>query len=155
MIVVVNTLLFFFCSVSSGSLGMKRLDTVVSSLVLRRTKEDVDKKALKLTKRNTEFHTIKLLEEEKQVYDILFAEARKVMCSWLQEQGQDVSMDGPSSKTEEGPGQSVEAESTDGGGGVEEKPPVPLEVERLVNTIIQPYLIGSSKGRCVLGLLLR
>ena len=56
---------------------MKRLDTVVSSLVLRRTKEDIDK-MLNLTKRSVESHTITLQDEEKQVYSILFTEARKV-----------------------------------------------------------------------------
>ena len=56
---------------------MKRLDTVVSSLVLRRTKEDINK-TLNLTKRSIESHTITLQDEEKQVYSILFTEARKV-----------------------------------------------------------------------------
>lgn len=56
---------------------MKRLNTVVSSLVLRRTKEDIDK-TLNLTKRSIESHTITLQDEEKQVYSILFTEARKV-----------------------------------------------------------------------------
>lgn len=60
---------------------MKRLDTVVSSLVLRRTKEDINK-TLNLTKRNVESHTITLQEEEKQVYSILFTEARKVRSSF-------------------------------------------------------------------------
>jgi SNF2 family DNA or RNA helicase len=60
-----------------GSLGMRRLDTVVSSLVLRRTKEDINK-TLKLTRRSIESHTISLQDEEKQVYSILFTEARKV-----------------------------------------------------------------------------
>lgn len=131
---------------------MKRLDTVVSSLVLRRTKEDVDKVTLNLTKRNVTSHTIHLKEEEKQVYDILFSEARKVMCSWLQEQGQDVHM----TRTYDAQRTNEEkTEETDGATSSEEKSPVPLEVERLVNTIMRPYLIGTSKGRCVLGLLLR
>ena len=138
---------------------MKRLDTVVSSLVLRRTKEDVDKVTLSLTKRSITSHTIQLKEEEKQVYDILFAEARKVMYSWLQEQGQDVHENGThgTGKTAEVPGRAgVKTEDTDGAaGGVEEKPQVPVEVEKLVNTIMRPYLVGASKGRCVLGLLLR
>lgn len=60
---------------------MKRLDTVVSSLVLRRTKEDIDK-TLNLTKRSIESHTIALQDEEKQVYRILFTEARKVKSSF-------------------------------------------------------------------------
>ena len=60
---------------------MKRLDTVVSSLVLRRTKQDIDK-TLNLTKRSVESHTITLQDEEKQVYSILFTEARKVRSSF-------------------------------------------------------------------------
>lgn len=137
---------------------MKRLDTVVSSLVLRRTKEDVDKMMLNLTKRDITSHTIHLKEEEKQVYDILFSEARKVMYSWLQEQGEDVHMTGThdtqrTDKASEPAG--VKKDETDGAAGSEEKPPVPLKVERLVNAIMRPYLIGTSKGRCILGLLLR
>ena len=132
---------------------MKRLDTVVSSLVLRRTKEDLDKSTLSLTQRNVTSHTIQLLQEEKQVYDILFAEARKVMCSWLQEQGEDVHVSGP--REGDPKREASMKEETDGQSEEEKKPVVPIEVERLVNSIIQPYLIGSSKGRCVLGLLLR
>ena len=45
-------------------------------------------------------------------------------------------------------------EGTDGATMAEEIT-LPLEVQRLVNTIMRPYLIGTSKGRCVLGLLLR
>ena len=91
-----------------------------------------------------------LLQEEKQVYDYLFAEARKIMFLWLQEQGEDFRINGP-------PKTALEGEDTTKGGQEEgeKKPPVPYKVERLVNTIIQPYLIGSSKGKCVLGLLLR
>ena len=141
----------------TGSLGMRRLDTVVSSLVLRRTKDDVDN-TLNLTKRNVTSHPIHLKEEEKQAYDILFSEARKVMYSWLQEKGEDVHMTGTrdtqrTDKVSEQNG--VKTDETDGAAGSEEKPPVPPEVERIVNTIMRPYLIGTSKGRCVLGLLLR
>ena len=150
-IVMVKDSTFLVCP--TGSLGMKRLDTVVSSLVLRRTKEELDRSTLSLTQRNVTSHTIELLQEEKQVYDILFAEARKVMFSWLREQGEDVRINGPPKTAPEGEG--AAKEGADGQGEEEEKPPVPIEVERLVNTIIQPYLIGSSKGRCVLGLLLR
>ena len=134
---------------------MKRLDTVVSSLVLRRTKEDINNKTLNLTQRSVHSHPIQLLEGERQVYDILFAEARKVMYHWLQEQGEDVRMNSPpDSKMAAVPsGQAtLKAEDTDGAAN---KPPVPPEVERVVNTIMRPYLIGTAKGRCVLGLLLR
>ena len=150
---------YLLLHVYTGSLGMKRLDTVVSSLVLRRTKDDMDKVTLNLTKRNVTSHTIHLKDEEKQVYDILFSEARKVMYSWLQEQGEDVRMTGTcdTQRTNEvsEPAGVKTAETDRATGSEEEKSPVPLEVERLVNTIMRPYLIGTSKGRCVLGLLLR
>ena len=152
-------LIFNFDTCTLGSLGMKRLDTVVSSLVLRRTKEDIDK-TLNLTKRTDESHTISLQEEEKQVYTILFTEARKVMYRWLVEQGEAVQMnslpgDGAPSKPTAATEQPLtKTEDTDGAKANEEIT-LPIEVQKLVNTIMRPYLIGSAKGRCVLGLLLR
>ena len=141
-----------------GSLGMKRLDTVVSSLVLRRTKEDIDK-TLNLTKRTVESHTITLHDEEKQVYTILFTEARKVMYRWLLEQGENVHMKDPQAGGAGNPaavaGEPPANKAEDTDGATADEVTLPLEVQRLVNTIMRPYLIGNSKGRCVLGLLLR
>ena len=137
---------------------MKRLDTVVSSLVLRRTKEDIDK-ALNLTKRSIESHTITLQDGEKQVYHILFTEARKVMYRWLVEQGEAVEMNSPPGHSAASKPTAVtdrpptETEDTDGAKA--EEITLPLDVQRLVNTIMRPYLTGTAKGRCVLGLLLR
>ena len=58
--------------------GMQRLNTMVSSLVLRRTKEEMGKELaqLKLTNKMVETHRIKLAEEENRVYQVLFREAR-------------------------------------------------------------------------------
>ena len=56
---------------------MQRLNTMVSSLVLRRTKEDTSiSKMLQLTKREEETHLIELSPEEQEVYKVLFTEAR-------------------------------------------------------------------------------
>lgn len=57
----------------------------------------------------------------------------------------------PTAVTEQAQGKT---EGTDGTSMADEIT-LPLEVQRLVNTIMRPYLIGTSKGRCVLGLLLR
>lgn len=79
------------------------------------------------------------------------------MYRWLLEQGEAVQMNNP---TENGAGKPTAAvtegktEDTDGA-SVEDEITLPLEVQRLVNTIMRPYLVGTSKGRCVLGLLLR
>ena len=84
------------------------------------------------------------------------------MYRWLLEQGEAVQMKNPTDNgagkppapvTEQAPDKT---ESTDGAAAMaDDEITLPLEVQRLVNTIMRPYLIGSSKGRCVLGLLLR
>lgn len=84
------------------------------------------------------------------------------MYRWLLEQGEAVQMKNPTDNgagkppaplTEQAPGKT---EGTDGAAAMaDDEITLPLEVQRLVNTIMRPYLIGSSKGRCVLGLLLR
>lgn len=53
---------------------MQRLDTVVSSLVLRRTKLEVE--TLKLPQRMVEYHQLSFSLEEQVIYDVLFAAAR-------------------------------------------------------------------------------
>ena len=58
------------------SLGMQRLNTIVSGLVLRRTKDEMAPELLKLTKRVVETHQVQLKPAEQQVYDALFFEAR-------------------------------------------------------------------------------
>ena len=81
------------------------------------------------------------------------------MYRWLLEQGEAVQMNNP---TDNGAGKPAaiteqaqgKTEGTDGASLADEIT-LPLEVQRLVNTIMRPYLIGTSKGRCVLGLLLR
>ena len=55
---------------------MQRLNTMVSSLVLRRTKEELSGGVLKLTKKIETRHTIKLRPEEMIVYKYLYSEAR-------------------------------------------------------------------------------
>lgn len=85
------------------------------------------------------------------------------MYRWLLEQGEAVQMKNPTDNgagkppapiTEQAPDKT---EGTDGAAAAmaDDEITLPLEVQRLVNTIMRPYLIGSSKGRCVLGLLLR
>ena len=54
---------------------MRRLNTMVSALVLRRTKEEIGDR-LHLTKRLVETHNICLRPEEDDVYKVLFQEAR-------------------------------------------------------------------------------
>ena len=80
------------------------------------------------------------------------------MYSFLQEQG-DVHMTGTrdTQRTDKVSEQTeVKTDETDGAASSEEKSPVLPEVERIVNTIMRPYLIGTSKGKCgVLRLLLR
>ena len=53
---------------------MQRLNTVVSSLVLRRTKQEVE--SLKLPQRLVEYHRLRFSQEEQIIYDVLFAAAR-------------------------------------------------------------------------------
>jgi len=54
---------------------MKRLDTLVSALVLRRTKEEIGD-TLHLTEKVVETHQIHLKSEEYDVYRVLYQEAR-------------------------------------------------------------------------------
>ena len=68
--------LSFICT---ESLGMQRLNTIVSGLVLRRTKEEMGPELLKLTKRVVETHQVQLKPAEQQVYDALFFEARYIL----------------------------------------------------------------------------
>ena len=82
------------------------------------------------------------------------------MYRWLLEQGEMVQMKNPTDNGASKPASVIEqasASKTEGtdGATVAEEITLPLEVQRLVNTIMRPYLIGTSKGRCVLGLLLR
>ncbi len=55
---------------------MQRLNTMVSSLVLRRTKQELGPEMLKLTQRLVETHYIQLCEEEDEVYKELFKDAQ-------------------------------------------------------------------------------
>lgn len=66
--------------ICTESLGMQRLNTIVSGLVLRRTKEEMGPELLKLTKRVVETHQVQLKPAEQQVYDALFFEARYILC---------------------------------------------------------------------------
>ena len=54
---------------------MKRLDTLVSALVLRRTKEEIGD-SLRLTEKIVKTHQIQLKPEENDVYRVLFREAQ-------------------------------------------------------------------------------
>ena len=53
---------------------MQRLNTVVSTLVLRRTKQEVE--SLKLPQRMVEYHQLSFSPEEQVIYNVLFAAAR-------------------------------------------------------------------------------
>ena len=73
----------FYLGCCTESLGMQRLNTIVSGLVLRRTKEEMGPELLKLTKRMVETHRVQLKPAEQQVYDALFFEARYSLCYLL------------------------------------------------------------------------
>ena len=50
---------------------------MVSSLVLRRSKEEMnERQQLKLTERQVKTHIVQLRQEEKDVYHVLFQEAQ-------------------------------------------------------------------------------
>lgn len=52
---------------------------MVSSLVLRRTKEEMSKQQhVKLPEKKMKTHSIELQEKEREVYQILFEEGRQV-----------------------------------------------------------------------------
>ena len=65
------------CIFIPGSLGMRRLNMMVSSMVLRRTKEEMtERKELELPDRTVQIHSIQLCQLEKNIYQVLFAEAQ-------------------------------------------------------------------------------
>lgn len=55
---------------------MERLNTMVASLVLRRTKEELGDDTLKLTKRIETRHSITLKAQEMEIYTHIYNEAR-------------------------------------------------------------------------------
>lgn len=55
---------------------MQRLNTMVSSLVLRRTKQELGPEKLELTQRVVCTHYIQLAEKEDEVYKELFKDAQ-------------------------------------------------------------------------------
>ncbi len=56
---------------------MQRLNMMVSTMVLRRTKEDMHaRKQLQLTDKKVERHMIQLRQDERNIYKVLFTEAR-------------------------------------------------------------------------------
>lgn len=55
---------------------MQRLNTMVSSLVLRRTKEDLSSGTLQLTKKVVTQHRIDLKEDEMAIHQYMYTEAR-------------------------------------------------------------------------------
>ncbi len=55
---------------------MQRLNTMVSSLVLRRTKQELGPEMLMLTQRLAHTHYIELSEKEDEVYKALFKDAQ-------------------------------------------------------------------------------
>ena len=55
---------------------MQRLNTMVSSLVLRRTKAEMSGELLKLTKRQVETHSLHLSQQEQEIYNALFTETK-------------------------------------------------------------------------------
>ena len=68
------------CVTAVGSVGMQRLNTMVSTMVLRRTKEEMtERKQLDLTERKVETHMIQLRKEERDIYHVLFTEARSAL----------------------------------------------------------------------------
>ena len=59
----------------AGSVGMRRINTMVTSLMLRRTKEEIQDQ-IHLTQKFVETHVITLRQEEKDIYDVLFKKAQ-------------------------------------------------------------------------------
>lgn len=53
---------------------MQRLNTMVSSLMLRRTKEEMSE--LKLTDKEVKTHMVQMRQEESDVYRVLFQESQ-------------------------------------------------------------------------------
>ena len=55
---------------------------MVSSLVLRRTKEELaERQELTLTQRRVKSHMISLRQEERDIYQVIFTEARYIAFS--------------------------------------------------------------------------
>jgi len=67
--------------------GQARLNTIVKSILLRRTKSqnsNVTGKALvDLPSKNTKEHSIKLTDSERKVYDKVFAFSQEAMMSYM------------------------------------------------------------------------
>lgn len=56
---------------------MQRLNTLVSTLVLRRTKEEMtERRQITLTKKEVRTHMVQLRQQEGDVYHVLFQEAQ-------------------------------------------------------------------------------
>ena len=65
------------CHYLPGSVGMRRLNTLVSTLVLRRTKEEMtERRLITLTNKEVRTHMVQLQEKEREVYQVLFQEAQ-------------------------------------------------------------------------------
>jgi transcription termination factor 2 len=69
--------------------GMKRLQVMVSSLVLRRTKDELP--SIKLPDKVTEVHSVKLTPDERSVYEALFYTGRSLFMKYLNEIGENCS----------------------------------------------------------------
>lgn len=60
-----------------GSVGMRRLNTMVSSLVLRRTKKEMcERQQLALPEREVRTHRVQMSQEESNIHQVLFMEAQ-------------------------------------------------------------------------------
>lgn len=71
-------MLLDYCSLLSrcvAVVGMQRLKTMITVLLLRRTKEDIAA-THKLPEKLIHTHTVDLSVEEQNVYDALFTDAR-------------------------------------------------------------------------------
>ncbi len=55
---------------------MQRLNTMVSSLVLRRTKDDLSSENFQLTKKMVTQHSVDLNEDEMAIHRYMYTEAR-------------------------------------------------------------------------------
>ena len=55
------------------TLGMQRLNTMVSSLVLRRTKDDISSENFQLTKKMVTQHSVDLNEDEMAIHRYMYS----------------------------------------------------------------------------------
>ncbi|XP_013392990.1 transcription termination factor 2 isoform X2 [Lingula anatina] len=107
--------------------GTKRLNTLVKSLLLRRTKGQTGKEGkplVSLPDKMSFTHELNLSKEERTVYDKVFAESRATLIKYLQRQEEKESIWGGEQRMSNTGHAVVGSKSSPGGGGtVDSKPP--------------------------------